>query len=176
MFNVAPVASVLTKAFSISTSSGAGSATVSVASEGESLANLPQPLKVGAGSAAPAGPAMATADASAAAVSNTMYLMSALTQRGRRTCVLGHPLADQAAEMPEEALVLVRRVGRLHGLDEQPVELGRSDEVVDELVEVRQVGRAELAIAVGLEVLVGELAVLGELVLVAQVGPVADLE
>jgi beta-glucosidase len=36
---------------------------------------------------------------------------------------LAHPLADKAAEVTDEALVLVRRVGRAHGFQQQPVEV-----------------------------------------------------
>ena len=38
---------------------------------------------------------------------------------------LAHPLADEAAEVPDEALVLVRRVGGAHGLEQQAVEVRR---------------------------------------------------
>ena len=83
---------------------------------------------------------------------------------------------EQAAEVREELLLLVRRVGRSHGLDQQRVELGGGDPVEHQLVDVRQRGRAELRVPLDLEVLVGQPAVLGQLLLVAQVLAVADLE
>src|SRR3954453_3113197 len=139
----------------------------SVASPAGSLTALPQPSNVGVGSAAPAGP-MATSAASTAARSVAMYLMAALTSGRARTCVVGDPRAEEAAEMREEALVLVGRIGRADGLDEQRVELVGGDPVVGELGEVGEPRRAEVVVALGLEVLVGQPAVGRELVLVGE--------
>src|SRR4051794_4510490 len=86
---------------------------------------------------------------------------------------LAHPLADEAAEVPGEALVLVRRVGGAHRLQQQPVEVGGRDPVEHELVDVREAVVDEVAVAVDLEVVVGQLAVARELLLVAQVLAVA---
>src|SRR3954454_19626988 len=47
---------------------------------------------------------------------------------GGRPALL-QPLPDQPAEVRGEALLLVRRVGRAHGLDQQPVEVGRGHPV-----------------------------------------------
>ena len=72
--------------------------------------------------------------------------------------------------------MLVGRVGRADGVDEQAVEVGRADPVEHELVDVREPAVAEVAVAVDLEVLVGERAVGGELLRVGEVLAVADLE
>src|SRR6476620_12348292 len=90
-------------------------------------------------------------------------------QPGSGRAALLHPLADEPAEVPDEALVLVRRVGAAHGLEQQAVELGRGDPLEHELVDVAQPAVDEVEIAVDLEVLVGQLAVAGELLLVVEV-------
>lgn len=58
--------------------------------------------------------------------------------------------------MTDELLVLVRREGRLHGLDQQPVEIRRVEVVDRQLVQTGKLGLDELRIALGLEVLVGK--------------------
>ena len=71
--------------------------------------------------------------------------------------------------------MLVRGVRRLHGLDEQPVEVEPRDPLGDRLVEVAEVLGAPVVVALGLEVLVGEREVGVELLVVGAVG-VGDLE
>ena len=78
--------------------------------------------------------------------------------------------------MADEVVVLVRREGRGDRVDEQAVEVGAGDPLVQRLVEVPERGRAELVVGVDLEVGVGELPVLGQLVLVREVVAVADGE
>src|SRR6185437_127168 len=75
---------------------------------------------------------------------------------------LVQPLADEAAEVGHELLVLVRRIRGAHGLHQQRVEVARADPVEDELVQVAEPARAEVLVAVGLEVLVGHPPVRGE--------------
>ncbi len=78
--------------------------------------------------------------------------------------------------MRDEALVLVGRIRRPDGLHEQPVEVGRAHPVEHELVDVSEPARAEVVVAVGVEVLVRQPAVRGELLFVAEILAVADLE
>jgi hypothetical protein len=66
----------------------------------------------------------------------------------------------------DELLVLVRREGRPHRLDEQRVEVARGEVVVRDGVEVAELRRDELRVPLGLEVVVGEPAVGRELLLV----------
>src|SRR5439155_26142142 len=95
--------------------------------------------------------------------------------RGRRPLV-GCPGGEQAAEVGDELLVLVRRERRDDRLDEQRVELRALDVLDDELLEVRQLLGAERAVLVDLEVRVRESPVLPQLVLVRHVLAVARLE
>src|SRR3954462_12682182 len=90
--------------------------------------------------------------------------------------LFAHPLADKAAEVGEETLLLVRRIGAANGVHEQAVEVGRVDPVEDHLVDVREPAVAEVVVALDLEVLVRQLPVSGQLLLVRQVLAVADLE
>ena len=76
--------------------------------------------------------------------------------------------------MRDEVLVLVLGERRAHGRDEHLVERGRREPLVRDLVEVLQVRVAELLVLVDLEVRVGELAVLRELLLVREVVAVAE--
>ena len=78
--------------------------------------------------------------------------------------------------MRDEALVLVRRERRPHRVDEQLVELRALDELDSRLLELRQGVGSKLPIRLGLEVVVGERAVAVELLLVAELGVVADLD
>src|SRR3954452_12038723 len=97
-------------------------------------------------------------------------------QELRLATALPDPEPDEPAEVSDEALVLVLGVQRADRVDEQGVELLRGDPVEDKLVDVGEAAGAEVAVAVGVEVLVGQPAVGGELLLVRQVVAVADLE
>src|SRR5437867_2193611 len=93
-----------------------------------------------------------------------------------RSSVVGGPRGEQAAIVRDEPLVLVRRKRRRHGVDEHRVELRRREPRVRQLVQMREMCRAELGVGAYLEVLVGELAVLRQLLRVRQVVAVAVLE
>src|SRR3954454_17555991 len=80
--------------------------------------------------------------------------------------LLAHPLTDKPAQMRDEALLLVGRIGRPNRRNQQVVEVGGVHPVVDDLVDVGQAVGAELVVAIGLEVLVGQAAIRGELVVV----------
>src|SRR4051812_20929991 len=91
--------------------------------------------------------------------------------RGR--VLIARPRREQPAIVGDELLVLVPWEGAAHGLHQQRVERGRLDVLDDRGVEVGEVLGAELLVGLDLEVVVGEPAVLGQLLLVAAVG-VAD--
>ena len=76
--------------------------------------------------------------------------------------------------MGDELFVLVRREGIPDGVDDDPVELRALHPRHRQLVDVREVPLAEFAIAVDVELLVGELAVPGKLLVVAEVGAIGD--
>ena len=76
--------------------------------------------------------------------------------------------------MRDELLVLVRREGVAHGVHDDPVEVRALHPRHRQLVDVREVTLAELAIPVDVELLVGELAVPGELLVVAEIRTVRD--
>ena len=78
--------------------------------------------------------------------------------------------------MRDEVLVLVRGKCRPDGVDEDAVELVAREEVVRGLVEVGERAAPELLVLAGVEVVVGEAPVLGELLLVRQVLAVPDRE
>ena len=78
--------------------------------------------------------------------------------------------------MRDEPLLLVRGIRRPDGVEQQPVEVARVHPVEHELVDVAEAAGAEVVVAVGLEVVVGQPAVGRELVAVAQIFAVADLE
>src|SRR3954452_9476902 len=94
----------------------------------------------------------------------------------RRAALLAHPLADEAAQARDEVIVLVGRVRRTARVDEQRVEVAGGEPVDDDLVDVRELRGAELVVAVAVEVVVGQPAVGVELLLVAEVLAVADVE
>ena len=102
--------------------------------------------------------------------------MTMVTGHRVGSSVVAGPEVEQAAEVGEELLVLVRRVGGLHGVDEQLVEVRAGDPVVHLLVEVRQVLRAPVAVALGVEVLVGKRQVRLELGVVVERVVVGDRE
>jgi hypothetical protein len=60
----------------------------------------------------------------------------------------------------DEVLVLVPGEGRRHRVDEQAVEVRPLDPVDEDLVQVRQLRRAEVVVLRDLEVVVGEAPVL----------------
>src|SRR5262249_42211518 len=90
--------------------------------------------------------------------------------------LVGDPQSEQPAVVGHEVLVLVLRERRLHGRDDQVVELRALDVVEGRLVEVREVRGAELAVVVDVEVVLGQLAVAVESLPVGQVVAVADVE
>src|SRR4051794_25230761 len=73
-----------------------------------------------------------------------------------RLCVVASPCRKESAVMGDEVLLLVRWERGDDGAHEQVVELGRGEPVVRDLVEMREVGRAELLVRVDLEVVVGQ--------------------
>ena len=90
--------------------------------------------------------------------------------------LVGDPGADEPAVVLDEVLLLLHRERRADRLHEQLVER-RAVEVVDrQLVEAAERLRDELLVTVGLEVLVGESAVLAQLLVVGEVLSVADGE
>src|SRR4051812_35815342 len=89
---------------------------------------------------------------------------------------VARPGGEQTAVVRDEVLLLVRRKRRLNGANEDVVEVARREPLVGELVQVRESRRTELLVLVHLEVGVGELAVLRELLLVAEVVSVAPDE
>ena len=89
--------------------------------------------------------------------------------------LLAHPGPTSPRRCSTKRSCSCGRVGRAHGVDEQAVEVGRAATRAP----ARRRGRgalAELVVAVGLEVLVGQSAVGGELLPVGEVLAVADLE
>lgn len=78
--------------------------------------------------------------------------------------------------MPDEPLVLVGGIGGANRVDKQAVEIGGAHPVEDDLVHVAQAAVAEVVVSVGLEVLVGQRAVRGQLLGVAEVFAVGDRE
>ena len=67
-------------------------------------------------------------------------------------------------------------IHRAHRVDEQPVEVRAGDPVQYDAIEMAEAGSAELLVALGLEVAVGEPAVGRELVVIRRPGRVGDLE
>ena len=55
---------------------------------------------------------------------------------GRLAALLADPLADQPAQVGDEALLLVGRIRRPDGVEQQPVEVGRAHPVEHQLVDV----------------------------------------
>src|SRR5262245_57091300 len=90
--------------------------------------------------------------------------------------LVGDPQGEQPAVVGDEVLVLVLGERRMHGRDDQLVELWALDVLDGRLVEVLEVRGAELAVAVDIEVVLGQLAVAVEFLLVGQVVAVADVE
>ena len=78
--------------------------------------------------------------------------------------------------MGDELVVLVLGVHRLDRADQQLVEVGAGHPVQHELVEPGQVGGAEVLVALGVEVGVGQLAVFAQLLPVGQARLVGDGE
>src|SRR4051812_47879822 len=91
------------------------------------------------------------------------------------SALVAHPRPQQAAGVRDEALVLVCGEGARDRVDEQGVEGGRLDVGVHRLVHVGEMVRAELLVALVLEVVLGECAVALELLLVPRIR-VADGE
>ena len=67
-------------------------------------------------------------------------------------------------------------IRRAHGADQEPVEVLRVHPVEHELVDVREPAGAEVVVAVSLEVVVGQPAVGDQLLAVAEIVPIGDLE
>src|SRR4051794_40950795 len=111
-------------------------------------------------------------------ISRCSSLSSKSTKRRlyARCVLVGDPHGEQAAVVRDEVLVLVLRERRAHGGDDQLVELRALDVLDGRLVEVRELRVAELAVAVDVEVVLGECAVPVELLGVGQVVAVTDLE
>ena len=86
------------------------------------------------------------------------------------------PQLQQAPEVRHELLVLVRRELRRDGVDEQRVELGALEVGERDLVDVGEPAGAEVLVAVGLEVGVGQGAVGSQLLVVPEVVTVGDGE
>src|SRR6478736_6093169 len=90
-------------------------------------------------------------------------------RRAPESSLVTHPHPEQAAEVRLEALPLVRRVGLLDRRVQQGGEVRPVDPLEHHLVDVRQGRLAERAVALGLEVVVGQGLVGGELALVVEV-------
>src|SRR5215213_1536265 len=93
----------------------------------------------------------------------------ARSRGSRRAALILCPRGEQATVVRHESLLLVRGKRGRDGVDEQSVEGGALDPVQQDLVQVRQLRGAEIVVLVDLEVLVGELPVLAELLGVAEV-------
>src|SRR5579859_5706359 len=65
-------------------------------------------------------------------------IVSGLISRPMPSLLVAYPQADQAAQVRDELVVLVRRVDRAHRVDEQRVEGRAVHPVVDHLVQVAQ--------------------------------------
>ena len=78
--------------------------------------------------------------------------------------------------MRDEVVVLVRGERGPHRVDEEPVEVGTADPVEHDLVQMGEPAGAEVRVGLDLEVVVGQAAVGLELLPVAQVVPVGDVE
>src|SRR3954451_1251631 len=112
-------------------------------------------------------------------ISRCSSLSSKSTKRRlyvRCRVLVGGPHGQEASVVGDEMLVLVLGERRLHGGDDQLVELRALDVVDGRLVEVREVRVAELAVVVDVEVVLGQPAVPVQLLLVGQVVAVADVE
>src|ERR1700742_1401691 len=84
------------------------------------------------------------------------------------------PESEQATEVGDELVVFVRGKAGPDRLHQQVIEIGAPDPVENDFVDVGQAGRAEVLVALGLEVGVGQLAVDAELVVVGKAGVVSD--
>src|SRR6202034_3366636 len=87
-----------------------------------------------------------------------------------------YPQAGQAAQVRDEPVVLMGRVRRPDGLDQQIVEIRARHPVEDDLVHAGEPGRAEVLVALGLEVRLGQRPVAIQLLGVAGTRVVGDLE
>src|SRR3954469_13156147 len=113
-------------------------------------------------------------------LTTTLYGVVPPSHESRRhgsapTCLVLHPHPDQPTEVAEELLLLPCRAGRLHGLDQQSVEVGPGYPLGDDLLEVPEMLPAPGVVPLGLEVLVRERQVGVELLVVGAVG-VGDLD
>src|SRR5581483_4000751 len=103
-------------------------------------------------------------------------IFSGSISRPMPSLLVTYPQGDQAAQVGDEPVVLVRRVHRAHRVDEQRVERRTDHPVVDHLVQVVQRPVTEFQIPPGLEVGVGKRPVGGQLLAVGDPRRVRDLE
>src|SRR6202451_2843371 len=78
-----------------------------------------------------------------------------------------YPQAGQAAQVRDEPIVLMGRVRRPDGLDQQIVKIRARQPVEDDLVQIGEPGGAEVLVALGLEVRLGQCPVAVQLLGVA---------
>src|SRR5215211_5468645 len=112
----------------------------------------------------------------ASSTSSARFLIVKSVMARTLGALVARPRGQQPTVVRDEVVVLVLREGGLNRLHQQPVELVAGHVVDHQLVQPGKRLGAERRVLLYLKVLVGEPPVLAQLVLVAQVVAVGDLE
>src|SRR4029453_2835637 len=86
------------------------------------------------------------------------------------------PQVDEAPDVVDEPVMFMRGVGAPYGVDEQPIEVCAVHPIKGDLVIVPESARAEVEVALGLEVLICQSSISRELGVVRQILTVGDVE